>query len=605
MRSTICVIFLSSLIWAQSQAPPPVPASEQGGGGTVTGTVKVGTKPVRSVTVVLQRDAVQPGLPAFQREGPMAPPGGAAFRAVTDERGQFVFNNVPPGDYRVGPIPEVYMLPDADAASIGIRVKVSDGQSSAPVELSVVRGGVITGKITDSEGRPVIAERVNLSRVLATGRPRGAEGGNRSGAETDDRGIYRIYGLSEGRYVLSAGSDEPGFGPMRRVRYPRTWHPNVQQEAQATIIEVSPGRVIENVDVKLGEPAQTFTVEGRTIDASTGRPVPGITVTVMQVRGQPGVPGGGVGGGPAGNPGMSDAQGVFRISGLPSGNYAASINAFGGGPRSLSSDYYSEPVRFQINDGDAGGLEVRLHQGVSVSGILRIEGVTDGPTIVAMLADTGINAMVRVEDPSQNRGEQGLPASGRFGRANISPDGTFRIGGLSPGQVTLSVNPMRGPSARLGIVRIERNGAAVPNEFHTVSGEQVVNLAIVVREANASIRGKVIVTGGTSAVRVTTRRIDASGQSGANSDMVDQNGNFEINGLMPGSYEVTARAMGGRPQMPGPPVPPRLEGRPGAEGGGGAGKKLPPVRMAEVKQMVTVTAGNVATVTLTLDLSQQ
>ncbi len=140
----------------------------------------------------------------------------------------------------------------------------------------------------------------------------------------------------------------------------------------------------------------------------------------------------------------------------------------------------------------------------------------------------------------------------------------------------------------------------MPNEFHTVSGEQVVNLAVVFREANASIRGKVIVTGGTSGVRVTTRRIDASGQSGANSDMVDQNGNFEINGLMPGSYEVTARAMGGRPQgpgaqpgRPGPPVPPGQGGRPA------------PVRLPEVKQMVTVTAGNVSTITLTLDLSQK
>ncbi len=296
MRSIIFLLFLSSLIWAQSQAPPATPASAQPAGGTVTGTVKVGTKPVRSVTVALTRDSAQPGLPAFQREVPMPPqPGGNMLRAVTDERGQFVFNNVPAGDYRVGPIPEVYVLPDAAAGATGIPVKVSDGQSTASVELSVVRGGVITGKITDSEGRPVIAERVNLSRVEATGRPQGAVGGNRSGAETDDRGIYRLYGLSEGRYVLSAGSDEPGFGPMRRARYPRTWHPSVQQEAQATIIEISPGKVAENIDIKLGEPAATFVVEGRTIDASTGKPVPGITVTVMQVRGQPGVPGGGGG----------------------------------------------------------------------------------------------------------------------------------------------------------------------------------------------------------------------------------------------------------------------------------------------------------------------
>ncbi len=382
------------------------------------------------------------------------------LHAVTDERGQFVFSNVPAGDYRVGPIPEVYILPDAGLASTGIPVKVSDGQSSAAVELTVVRGGVITGKITDSEGRPVIAERLNLSRVEATGRPRGATGGNRAGAESDDRGIYRIYGLSEGRYVLSAGSEEPGFGPMRRVRYPRTWHPNVSQEAQATIIEISPGKIAENVDIKLGEPAETFTVEGRTIDAATGRPVPGITVSVMQVRGQPGGPGG-PGGGPAGNPGISDTQGVFRISGLPSGNYVASINNFVGGPRSMTSDYYSEPARFQISDGDASGLEVRLNLGVSITGIARIEGVTDGPTIAAMLADININAMVRPDDSgSPNRGEQGA-ASGRFGRSNVGPDGTFRIGGLAPGHVTLSVNAMRG-SARLGIspYRAKRRSSA-------------------------------------------------------------------------------------------------------------------------------------------------
>ena len=133
MRSIVLLLFLSSLIWAQSQAPPATPASAQPAGGTVTGTVKVGTKPVRAVTVALQRDMAQPGLPAMQREGPMPQqPAGDMLRAVTDERGQFVFNNVPAGDYRVVPIPEVYILSTQATASTGIPVKVSDGQSTAP-----------------------------------------------------------------------------------------------------------------------------------------------------------------------------------------------------------------------------------------------------------------------------------------------------------------------------------------------------------------------------------------------------------------------------------------------------------------------------------------
>lgn len=220
MRSIICGVLLSSLIWSQSLALTGSPVSQQATGGTVTGTVKVGTKPVRSVTVALQRD--QPGFTFFPRGGSETPPPGRGiFHAVTDERGQFVFNNVPAGDYSIGPIPEVYVLPDAAVASTGIPVKVSDGQPTGPIEISVVRGGVITGKITDSRGRPVIAEYVNLSRTESTGRPPGSVVGNRSGAETDDRGIYRIYGLSEGRYALSAGSDEPGSGPPLRARYAR------------------------------------------------------------------------------------------------------------------------------------------------------------------------------------------------------------------------------------------------------------------------------------------------------------------------------------------------------------------------------------------------
>ena len=565
----ICGVLLSSLIWSQQTT-----------GGTVTGTVKVGTKPVRSVTVALQRD--QPGFTFFPRGGSETPPPGRGmFHAVTDERGQFVFNNVPAGNYSIGPIPEVYVLPDAAVASTGIPVKVSDGQSTAPIEISVVRGGVITGKITDAGGRPVIAEYVNLSGVDRQDVHQGLSAAMRPRAETDDRGIYRIYGLSEGRYVLSAGSDEGGLGPLLRARYSRTWHPNVRQEAQAKSIEVSPGKVAENIDIKLGEPTRNFTLEGRTIDASTGKPIPGVTVRVMQVRGQLGDQGSM--GERVGTPGMSDNLGMFTIGGLPSGNYVASVDNLFSGARAPTSDYYSEWASFQITDRDTSGLELRVHPGVSISGIVRVEGVTDSQAVADMLSDRLITARVAYQDESALSSRE--VESGRFGRSDIAPDGTFTIAGLRAGRVTLFLTPVGG---KIGMVRTERNGAAVPNEFTTVSGEHVMNLAVVVSEANSSIRGKVIVTGGTGGVMVTARPQLNTGLQFNIMDAVDQNGNFEFNRLMPGSYEVTARAMG-RSQMPGPQAE-----RPG-----------PPVRLPEVKQMVTVTAGNVSTITLTLDLSKQ
>src|SRR6185436_14410459 len=71
------------------------------------------------------------------------------------------------------------------------------------VKITMVRGGVITGTVTDSKGQPVVGVPVQATP------PSGASalGSFMSGmaVETDDRGIYRIFGLLPGQYVVTAG----------------------------------------------------------------------------------------------------------------------------------------------------------------------------------------------------------------------------------------------------------------------------------------------------------------------------------------------------------------------------------------------------------------
>ncbi|HSQ23875.1 MAG TPA: carboxypeptidase-like regulatory domain-containing protein, partial [Pyrinomonadaceae bacterium] len=73
------------------------------------------------------------------------------------------------------------------------------------VSLTLIKGGVIAGIITNNDGQPVVNVSVRAYRV------RDAEGNKvRSAAfaqprMTDDRGYYRIYGLQPGTYVVSAG----------------------------------------------------------------------------------------------------------------------------------------------------------------------------------------------------------------------------------------------------------------------------------------------------------------------------------------------------------------------------------------------------------------
>lgn len=616
--SILLSVFSANVIAQTSQQPTAT--------GSVSGIVKIGTRAAKGITVGLARDVMnRQGGPANTSGAPGAlppppPPPAPSVRTVTDDSGKFVFSNVSPGDYRVVAIAESYVIADANLADLGVPVSVVEGQTATVAELVLAKGGVITGKVTDSEGRVLIAERVTVSEIDPSGRVTNV-GGSRGPLETDDRGVYRVYGLTEGKYTVSAGSGEAGFGPFRRARYARTWYPNVTEQGAASVVEVTPGKVAENIDIKLGEPLKTYSVQGRAIDAATGKPVPGVGVMVTRTRqmtgNRPGAPAFEAPGAPAGDqPGMSDEQGVFKITGLTSGNYSVNTSSGMRGPGQMGSDYYGDPASFQVGESDVTGVELRLHLGVTITGVLKIEGAVDGPTMARILSQSMINASVRPEQQSQpNPGNR----SGRFSSSQVNADGTFRLGGLEPGRTTFNVNSRGG--FRLGVVKIERNGAAIAPEIQTGSGEQVLNLVITAREANSVIRGRVLATGGgvvpsNYQVRITARSLDGSTSGGAGADAA---GNFEIDGLMPGSYEVIARATprfpnanGGGPRVfggqGGPGGPGGGQGgRPGGQGGGQGGQGGQPrqvIRIPEAKQLVTVTAGNAASVTLTIDLTQ-
>jgi len=623
---SVLLTILAAIVIAQT--PSSQTSGQSAATGSVAGTVKIGTRAAKGITVGLARDVLsRQGGPAGTAGAPGAllpppPPPAPSVRTVTDDSGKFVFSNVSPGDYRVTAIAESYVIADANLADLGVPVSVVEGQTATASELVLAKGGVITGKVTDSEGRVLIAERVTVSEMDPSGRVRNV-GGSRGPLETDDRGVYRVYGLTEGKYTISAGSGDAGFGQFRRARYARTWYPNVTEQATASVVEVAPGKVVENIDIKMGEPLKTYSVQGRAIDATTGKAVPGVGVMVTRMRQVPGnrpnAPAffpGDMPGGPAGDqPGMSDEQGVFKITGLTAGSYSVNTTSGMRGPGQMGSDYYGDPASFQVEEMDVSGVELKLHLGVTITGVLKIEGAVDGPTMARILSQSMINASVRPEQQGQaNQGNR----SGRFSSSQVNADGTFRLGGLEPGRTSFNVNSRGGH--RLGVVKIERNGAATAPEIQTSSGEAVLNLVITAREANSVIRGRVLANGGgvvpqNFQVRLTARSLDGSTSNGATADAT---GSFEIDGLMPGSYEVTARATprfpnaNGGPRGFGGPGGPGGQGggqggRPGGQGAGQGGQGGQPrqvIRIPEAKQLVTVTAGNAATVTITIDLTQ-
>src|SRR5262249_4529256 len=80
------------------------------------------------------------------------------------------------------------------------------------VTIRMTKGGVITGKVTDSQGQPAVQIPVQAIRLRdEKGRPARQVAkpfSTSEGANTDDRGIYRLHGLEPGVYLVSAGGGE-------------------------------------------------------------------------------------------------------------------------------------------------------------------------------------------------------------------------------------------------------------------------------------------------------------------------------------------------------------------------------------------------------------
>jgi hypothetical protein len=536
-------------------------AESKAGTATVSGRVTLKGEPARGVMVILQT----------QNQGPSNAP-----RGRTDESGRFNFTGIPAGRYSVSALTPGYVSPE-DGNFPGMRGKtlnLTDGEKVENVDLDIKRGGVIAGRVADSQGRPVIEERVNLSKLDATNRPRGAfnYSQNFDMYQTDDRGLYRIYGLPEGRYIVSVGQAE-GTGSatntMRREFYPRVFYSNATIESEAKVIEVSEGSEATNIDITVSDPKQTCDVYGRVVDAGSGQPVAGVEVVVGAVSIE-----GSYVGGYSGSGARSGSNGEFRLSGVLPGRHA--ILARPGEPN--GGGFISDPVIVDIGEDTAIGVEVRVRQGASISGVVVIEGTND-PKIQAKLSQVSLTAFIRSTG-------QGPPAPPSRGFARVNPDGSFRLSGLQSGKVAISMGGS--PDTRgLAIARIERNGAPASDGIEVDAGEQVTGVRLVLVYGTLAIRGEFRVIGGTLPAGyrffAEARRTDQPLPNPPGAE-IDARGQFVIENLPPGEYEMRVFPF----VLPDRPLSPEI-------------RRL----ISSVKERVVLSGGSKQSVTLVVDLSRK
>ncbi len=536
------IFTLAGALLAHSQTPNSAPRPT----GSISGRVTLDGKPAASIFI-----AAVAGETINRRD--------AAAHALSDSDGHYGISGLPAGQYQIWTITPG-MIADTAAAQnyyayfgTSKSVNLDSGEQLANIDLQLIRGCVITGRVTNPDNKPVVGEFITLQSIDQNGTPRSVFGSTYDEMyQTDDRGIYRIFGVPAGRYRVSAGSD-PATDTFRRARrYEKAFYLDPTDQSKPGIVELSSGHVVDNIDIRVQAAPPTYVVAGRIIDVETGAPIAksGVIFSPLAKDGRV-RPGLGV---------QTNDRGEFNWSGFTPGRYRVTATAeISGG------NYYSDPIEFEIVDKDVTDIEIKATAGLTLGGVVSAEGLSP-KELTTMLPGLMVTVSITPAGNTQR---------GNVGRSAVGADGSFQVSGLRPGKMLLTVSVQRPPFIQTRVSRIEHDSVAIVNQNFDLQ-QSMSGLQVVIDYGTGILRGVIKVEGDQtidfSHIRLTCRR---EGDRYGNNAQVDARGHFMFSNLASGPYEVIIELFG----------PPENPGR------------LIPLQ----KQTVNVTSGQETEVTFTID----
>jgi len=131
---------------------------------------------------------------------------------LTDDNGVYEFTELPAGRYTINASKSGYIqlsYGQRRPLQAGTPLQLLDGQQLRNIDFALPKGGVIAGRVADETGDVMPGVAVQVLRYQSQqGERRAVATGQ---AQTDDRGVYRIWGLNPGNYYVSALPRQDGF----------------------------------------------------------------------------------------------------------------------------------------------------------------------------------------------------------------------------------------------------------------------------------------------------------------------------------------------------------------------------------------------------------
>jgi hypothetical protein len=454
--------------------------------------------------------------------------------ATTDANGHFVFPNLEPGAYLLRAVAEGYARQEFNArpgnSGMTAQVTLSAGALSKDTVFRLVPGGTVSGRVTGSSGEPLVNFEVTLLRSAYDndGRKTFQQAG---AAQTNDRGEYRLFWITPGRYYLSVAPSTrplpgvPFFPGLNSNKYPRTFYFGVTDATSVVAVDVQPAVELSGIDFRLKEQA-TYRVRGQIVD-STGAQAAPRSVSISITPREPIVNAGiSMSGAP-----YNASDGTFELRDVASGEYVVTARLpFNGRFEPGQPPPAPQVARALVDVGsaDVDGVVLQFEPPVSISGRIRIDG--NAPS-------AGVRANIFLRPAGVG------PAAGAMTRPpQWNPDGTFRIDGIAPGEYRIDVCCITGqqPDAYVKEVRFGSVDALSRPLVITGSTSDVLEVMFGkgAGEIGGTVQGDSAQVGATvSVVLIPDRRERRDLYKFTFSDAAAR---FTFRGVPPGSYKVFA-----------------------------------------------------------------
>jgi 5-hydroxyisourate hydrolase-like protein (transthyretin family) len=478
---------------------------------------------------------------------------------VTDDDGRFSVDGLPAGRYNVTATKAGWLRASYGAVRPGrpgTAFPMAVGQRKIDLALTMAKGGVITGSVIDSTGKPAPGVLVKLMqfryengrRVLSAAT---AAAGS-SAEKTDDRGEYRLFGLMPGEYVVSATPDDPGGGTTRAsgggtVGYVPVYYPATTVAADATAVTVAAGEEVAGIDLGLRY-VKTARVAG-TIVAPDGFPTGDLRVTLIPDS-TTGVTGGSSTANVAASLRMLAVVGqdrAFAFNGITPGRYTVMAQGIeritpppGDRPSGLNSQRMAlwASVDLAVDGADISGVTLTMRPGLTVSGRVQFDATANGLTPPADLS--------KVKVYLYNTTRTVMSVAGSFPSASVNAAGEFTIKAVMPGRYRVSASYANDLANGWSSSNALLNGQDTLDTLLDVPAEEPVNgLTITMTRATQTVTGvlqdatgrprpglTVILFPSDRALWSVTRRL-RSARSG-------QDGRYTISNIPSGDYRLAA-----------------------------------------------------------------